>query len=176
MLSCLDSVIASAIKALGSANSLGISGSAAPGPTLTQGQYSTEPWKVPWMAAAQEVMLVTLSVLDEMPTLPSACSSIPALNGDSLVKDGRCCASCALRREVASSAVPENRRRAQRCVESVWEGFAVGCSHRLWCAVRPDHYVAPPARCGGGQAQRGQRHPMHGTGTAQRSSSGSSSQ
>ena len=117
MLSCLDSVIASAIKALGSANSLGISGSAAPGPTLTQGQYSTELWKVPWMAAAQEEMLVTLSVLDEMPTLPSACRSMPALNGDSLVKDGRCCASCALH-AVASSAYlrTQNQQRAQRCV------------------------------------------------------------
>ena len=63
------------------------------------------------MAAAQEEMLVTLSVLDEMPTLPSACSSMPALNGDSLVKDGRCCASCVLH-EVASHAVSENSEPA----------------------------------------------------------------
>ena len=55
--------------------------------------------------------MVTLSVLDEMPTLPSACSSMPALNGDSLVKDGRCCASCALH-EVASNAVSENSEPA----------------------------------------------------------------
>ena len=39
---------------LGSAKSLGISRSAEPGPTLTQGQYSTDPRKVPWMAAAHE--------------------------------------------------------------------------------------------------------------------------